>query len=169
MLRLGLGLRLQAMSGDLVNLPWCCHVHHIIRLHLNLVTRWQEGVETHDQVWVALEELRYAADHSWSVNTLRFKFLHYIQEVIVDLWLATKLQLHLVKVRQRILHLEALELLLPLHGHGWRGGVSVALHHLAPVGLHGGSVVVAAVHGRDGWPMAARALRHGRHLVAGSY
>lgn len=69
MLRLGLGLGLQAMSGDLVNLPWCCHVHHIICLHLNLVTRRQEGVETHDQVWVALEELRYAADHSWSVNT----------------------------------------------------------------------------------------------------
>ena len=69
MLRLGLRLGLQAVSGDLVNLPWCCHIHHIIRLHLNLVTRRQEGVETHDQVWVALEELRYAADHSWSVNT----------------------------------------------------------------------------------------------------
>lgn len=69
MLCLGLRLGLQAVSGDLVNLPWCCHVHHIIRLHLYLVTRRQEGVETHDQVWVALEELRYTADHSWSVNT----------------------------------------------------------------------------------------------------
>lgn len=37
---------------------------------------------------------------------LRFEFLHNIQEVIVDLRLATKLQLHLVKVRQCILHLE---------------------------------------------------------------
>lgn len=37
---------------------------------------------------------------------LRFEFLHNIQEVIVDLWLATKLQLHLVKVRQRILYLD---------------------------------------------------------------
>ena len=69
MLWLGLRLGLQAVSGDLVNLPWRCHIHHIICLHLNLVTRWQEGVETHDQVWVALEELRHAADHSWSVNT----------------------------------------------------------------------------------------------------
>lgn len=57
MLRLGLWLGLQAMSGDLVNLPRCRHVHHIVRLHLDLVTRWQEGVEAHDQVWVALEEL----------------------------------------------------------------------------------------------------------------
>lgn len=69
MLGLWLRLGLQAVSGDLVNLPRCRHVHHVIRLHLNLVTRRQEGVETHDQVWVALEELRHAADHSWSVNT----------------------------------------------------------------------------------------------------
>lgn len=69
MLGLGLRLGLQAVSGDLVNLPRCRHIHHVIRLHLNLVTRRQEGVETHDQVWVAFEELRHAADHSWSVNT----------------------------------------------------------------------------------------------------
>lgn len=69
MLRLWLWLWLQAVSGDLVNLPWCCHIHHIICLHLNLVTRRQEGVETHDQVWVALEKLRHAADHSRSVDT----------------------------------------------------------------------------------------------------
>lgn len=37
---------------------------------------------------------------------LRFKFLHNIQEVIVDLWLTTKLKLHLVEIRQCILHLE---------------------------------------------------------------
>lgn len=68
MLGLGLWLGLQAMSGDLVNLPRGRHVHHIVCLHLDLVARRQEGVETHNQVWVALEELRYAADHSWSVN-----------------------------------------------------------------------------------------------------
>lgn len=62
-------------------------------------------------------------------------------------------------------YLEPLELLLPLHGHGWRGGVSVALHHLAPVRLHWCGVVVATVDGCDGRPMAARALRHGRHLA----
>lgn len=69
MLGLGLRLGLQAVSGDLVNLPRCGHIHHIICLHLDLVTRWQEGVETHDQVWMALEELRHAADHSRSVDT----------------------------------------------------------------------------------------------------
>lgn len=68
MLGLGLWLGLQAVSGDLVNLPRGRHVHHIICLHLDLVARRQEGVETHNQVWVALEELRYTADHSWSVN-----------------------------------------------------------------------------------------------------
>lgn len=33
-----------------------------------------------------------------SLLPLRFEFLHNIQEVIVDLWLTAKLQLHLVKV-----------------------------------------------------------------------
>lgn len=36
---------------------------------------------------------------------LRFKFLHDVKEIIVDLRLTTKLQLHLVKIGQRILHL----------------------------------------------------------------
>jgi len=36
---------------------------------------------------------------------LRFKLLHDVKEVIVDLRLTTKLQLHLVKVGQCILHL----------------------------------------------------------------
>lgn len=61
-------------------------------------------------------------------------------------------------------YLEPLELLLALHRHGWGRGVRVAWHHLAAVGLHGRGVVVAAVHGGDGRPVAARALRHGRHL-----
>lgn len=68
MRRLRLRLGLQPVGGDLVNLPRGCHVHHVIGLHLNLVARWQEGVETHDQVWVALEELRHAADHPRSVD-----------------------------------------------------------------------------------------------------
>lgn len=68
MWRLWLRLGLQPVGGDLVNLPWGCHVHHVVGLHLNLVARWQEGVETHDQVWVALEELRYTADDPWSVD-----------------------------------------------------------------------------------------------------
>lgn len=58
-------------------------------------------------------------------------------------------------------YLEPLELLLALHRHGGRRGVRVALHHLAPVGLHRCGVVVAAVDGRDGRAVAARALRHG--------
>lgn len=70
-LMLGLWLRLwlETMSRDLVNLSWCCHVHHVICLHLNFIARWQEGIEAHDQVRVTFEELRHTADHSWSVDT----------------------------------------------------------------------------------------------------
>lgn len=155
MLRLRLRLRLEAMSGDLVNLPWCCHIHHIISLHLNFVARWQEGIEAHDQVRVTFEELRHAADHPWSVNTLRLKFLHYIQEIIVDLRLTTKLQLHLVKIGERILHLKPLELLLPLHWCCWRGRVSMTLHHLASMRLHWCGVMMSAMDGRDSRAMTA--------------
>ena len=38
-------------------------------------------------------------------SPLRFKLLHDIQEVIVHLWLVTKLQLDLVKIRQCIFNL----------------------------------------------------------------
>lgn len=68
MRRLRLRLRLQPVRGDLVNLPRGCHVHHVVGLHLDLVARWQEGVEAHDEVRVALEELRHTADHPWSVD-----------------------------------------------------------------------------------------------------
>lgn len=36
---------------------------------------------------------------------LRFKFLHDVKEIIVDLRLTTKLQFHLVKIGQGVLHL----------------------------------------------------------------
>lgn len=63
-----LRLGLDAMGGDLMNLARSCHIHHVIRLHLNLVARGQEGIEAHDQVRVAFEQLGNAANHSWSVN-----------------------------------------------------------------------------------------------------
>lgn len=156
-----LRLGLDAMGRDLMHLAWSCHVHHVIGLHLNLVARRQEGIEAHDQVRVAFEQLGHTTYYSWSVNALRLKFLHDIQEIVVDLRLTTKLQLHLVKVGQRILHLEPLKLLLPLHWcDGW-GWVSMALDHLASVGLHGCWVMMAAVHCCYGGPMTATgALRH---------
>lgn len=57
------------MGRDVVNLTWGGHIDQVIGLHLDLVTRGQEGVETHDKVWVALEQLGHSADDSWSVNT----------------------------------------------------------------------------------------------------
>lgn len=49
--------------------------------------------------------LTWKEEAKCSLLPLRFEFLHNIQEVIVDLWLATELQLHLVEIRQCILHL----------------------------------------------------------------
>lgn len=155
MLRLWLRLWLEAMGGDLMNLPWSCHIHHVIGLHLNFVARWQEGIEAHDQVRVTFEELRDAADHSWSVNTLRLEFFHYVQEIIVDLRLTPKLQLHLIKIGQCILHLKPLKLLLPLHWCCWRGRVSMTLYHLASMRLHRCSVMVSTMDSRYSRPMTA--------------
>lgn len=41
---------------------------------------------------------------------LRLEFLHDVKKVVVDLWLATELRLHLVQVAESIFHLQALEL-----------------------------------------------------------
>ncbi|KAG8144873.1 hypothetical protein E2320_013280, partial [Naja naja] len=82
-LGLRLGLRLETVGRDLVHLPRGGYIHHVVGLDFDFVAGRQEGVETHDQIWVAFEELRDAADHTG--------------KIIVDLRLATKLQLHLVK------------------------------------------------------------------------
>lgn len=63
-----LRLGLDAMGGNLMDLARSCHVHHVIGLHLNLVARGQEGIEAHDQVRVAFEQLGHTTYHSWSVD-----------------------------------------------------------------------------------------------------
>ena len=63
-----LRLGLDAMGWDLMNLARSCHIHHVIGLHLNLVARGQEGIEAHDQVRVAFEQLGHTTNHSWSVD-----------------------------------------------------------------------------------------------------
>ena len=40
----------------------------LVLVHLNLKPRWQEGVEPHYQVWVALEEVGHTADHPRRVD-----------------------------------------------------------------------------------------------------
>lgn len=45
------------MRGDVVNLTGRGHVDQVIGLDLNLVARWQEGVEAHDEVRVTFEKL----------------------------------------------------------------------------------------------------------------
>ena len=56
-----------SVGGDVMYLSRCGDVDPIIGLHFNLVPRWQKGVEAHDEVRVALEELRDTADHPWGV------------------------------------------------------------------------------------------------------
>ena len=63
-----LRLGLDAMGWDLMNLARSCHIHHVIGLHLNLVARGQEGIEAHDKVRVAFEQLGHTTNHSWSVD-----------------------------------------------------------------------------------------------------
>lgn len=58
-----------AMWGDVVDLPRRGDVDEVIGLDLDLVARWQESVEAHDEVGVTFEELRHSADHSRGVDT----------------------------------------------------------------------------------------------------
>lgn len=63
-------LHRDAVRGDVVNLTRRGHVDQIIGLHLDLVSRRQEGVETHNEVGMAFEELGHTADHSGRVYTV---------------------------------------------------------------------------------------------------
>ena len=60
-----------AVRGDVVDLSWRGHVDLLVGLDLDLVARRQEGVESHYEVWVALEELGDTADHTWSVDAVK--------------------------------------------------------------------------------------------------
>lgn len=55
------------MRGDVVDLARCRHIDQIVGLNLDLISRWQESVKTHNEVWVALKKLRHAVDDSRSV------------------------------------------------------------------------------------------------------
>ena len=44
---------------------------NLVLVDLDLEPRRKEGVESNNQVWVALEEVGYSADHAWGVNTGR--------------------------------------------------------------------------------------------------
>lgn len=45
------------MRGDVVDLTRRGHIDQVVVLDLDLVARWQEGVEAHDEVRVTFEEL----------------------------------------------------------------------------------------------------------------
>lgn len=55
------------MGSDVVDLAWRGDVDQVVGLNLDLIPRRQESVEPHDEVGVALEELRHTVDDSWSV------------------------------------------------------------------------------------------------------
>lgn len=45
------------MRGDVVDLTWRCHIDQVVGLDFDLVARWQEGVEAHDEIGMTFEEL----------------------------------------------------------------------------------------------------------------
>lgn len=50
-----------------MNLAWRRHVDQIVGLNLNFISGWQESIEAHNEIWVALEKLGYTTDNTWSV------------------------------------------------------------------------------------------------------
>lgn len=46
-----------AMRGDVVDLTRSCHIDEIVGLNLNLISRWQESIKTHNKIRVALKQL----------------------------------------------------------------------------------------------------------------
>lgn len=58
-----------AVRGDVVDLTGRGHVDQVVGLDFDLVAGRQEGVEAHDEVGVAFEELGHSADDPRGVNT----------------------------------------------------------------------------------------------------
>lgn len=59
-----------AVGSDVVDLAGRRYVDQVVGLNLDLVPRRQESVKTHDEVGMALKELRHAVDDSWSVDAV---------------------------------------------------------------------------------------------------
>lgn len=55
------------MGGDVVDLAGCRYIDQVIGLNLDLVSRRQESIKTHDEVGMALKKLRHTVDDSRSV------------------------------------------------------------------------------------------------------
>lgn len=92
----------------------------VVRLHLDLVSRRQERVESNDQLRMTPEQVGHSLDDAGRVDTLRFELFHDIEEIIVHLGLIAKAELHLVEIAERVLHLQPLQLGLPLGRGRWR-------------------------------------------------
>ena len=56
--------------GDVVDLTRRGHIDQIVGLNLYLISRWQESVKAHNEVWVALEELGHAVDDARGVDAV---------------------------------------------------------------------------------------------------
>lgn len=55
------------MRGDVMDLTRCCHIDKIVGLNLNLISRWQESIKTHNKIRVALKQLWHTVDDPRSV------------------------------------------------------------------------------------------------------
>ena len=77
----------------------------IVGMHFDLISRRQKCIEANDQFRMSFEKCGHALDDSRSVNGLRFKFFHYIQEVIIDLRLIIEFEFDLIQIGQGVLYL----------------------------------------------------------------
>lgn len=64
-------LHRDAVRRDVMDLPRGGDIHQVVGLHLDFVSRWQKGVEAHNEVRVTLKELRHSTDHTGSVDATR--------------------------------------------------------------------------------------------------
>ena len=92
-----------------------------IALHLYFISGREKGIEADDQVGMTGEEIGDSLDNSGGIDRLRFKLLHNVQEVVVNLRLISELVLDLIEVGKGILDFQALK--LGATGLSYRGGV----------------------------------------------
>lgn len=96
----------------------------VLQATFNSISRWQKRIEALDKVRVSREQLRDAANHARSIDTiiqsepqtssifevksnsdlrLAFEIFHDVKKSVIDVWLLRELDFDLIQVAQRVL------------------------------------------------------------------
>mmetsp|Transcript_28777 Transcript_28777/g.63370 ORF Transcript_28777/g.63370 Transcript_28777/m.63370 type:complete len:287 (-) Transcript_28777:202-1062(-) len=75
----------------------------LVRRELDLVPLGEEGVESQNELLVALEQVGYTTDDARGVDLLRFERLHDVEELVVDVRTIAELHLDLIQVHEGVL------------------------------------------------------------------